>query len=527
VFYVESPATRQLLTKMRRGDYENLVIASSIIRPAANKYIRIFVKRLHGAPYRPLHPLIEGTLAETFGVMVYQEDVSRVAIDLAGFPIEEADGLRKVLSKKNRALRLPDFRERFFRGGAARGVSVEVLEKVWDMILSFDGYSFCKAHSASYAQVSYRLAYIKRFFPLEFIASVINNGGGFYSRQTYVDEARRMGFRILPPDVNKSGWEYTVEALPPDDAASRPSAGLRVGLGQLRDFARPLMERILAERGEGGPFLGFGDFLARVSPRAGNRTAPRAGNRTAPRAGNRTNARRAPRLGFSDLRVLIRSGALDSISEGCTRPQLFFRFHNEGGECGLGLAPPAPPLVGDYPEGVKLRDEAETLGLVISRHPLSLFRARIRRMVARYGLSPVLSSSAEIPEWKGKRVWISGILVTGKEVVTRKREQMIFVSFEDEEAVFETVLFPDAFERLSALLDQGWAFLILGRVEEDLGALAISVENLVRVSRGAEDAEEIVPSSPGRAASPRVFFWGYGETEEPRPVGEAGPLLSR
>ena len=118
VFYVESPATRQLLTKMQKGDYENLVIASSIIRPAANQYIRTFVKRLHGAPYQPLHPLIENTLAETFGVMVYQEDVSRVAIDLAGFPIEEADRLRKILSKKDRDLKLPDFGE---NSSAARG----------------------------------------------------------------------------------------------------------------------------------------------------------------------------------------------------------------------------------------------------------------------------------------------------------------------------------------------------------------------------------------------------------------------
>ena len=188
--------------KMQRGDYENLVIASSIIRPAANKYIQTFVKRLRGAPYRPLHPLIEQTLAETFGVMVYQEDVSRVAIDLAGFPIEEADRLRKILSKKDRALKLPDMRERFFHGARARGVAEETIVKVWDMILSFDGYSFCKAHSASFAQVSYRVAYLKRFYPLEFMASVINNGGGFYGRQTYLDECRRMGFPILPPDVN-------------------------------------------------------------------------------------------------------------------------------------------------------------------------------------------------------------------------------------------------------------------------------------------------------------------------------------
>jgi DNA polymerase III alpha subunit len=482
VFYVESPATRQLLTKMGRGDYENLVIASSIIRPAANKYIRIFVKRLHGAPYRPLHPLVENTLAETYGVMVYQEDVSRVAIDLAGFPIEDADKLRKILSKKDRELRLPDFRDKFFSGGRTRGVEDGVLEKAWEMILSFDGYSFCKPHSASYAQVSYRLAYIKRFHPLEFIASVINNGGGFYGRQTYVDECRRMGFPILPPDANRSRWEYTVEESGPGAAR-----GLRVGLGQLRDVARPFMEALLEERDKGGVFAGFRDFLARTAPR------------------------------YSELRVLIRSGALDAISDGCTRPQLFFRYQNREGEEGFGFIPPAPPSVGDYPERVKIRDEVETLGIVVSRHPLALFRKRIAGLAERHGLSPLIRSR-DIPRWRGKRVWIPGLLVTGKEVATKKSEPMIFVSFEDEEAIFETVLFPDAFKAYYHILDGGWAFLIHGRVDEDLGALAIGVERLVRISR--RDA-----TGAGAAERPPVFLWGYGDVEEQAAAG-AGPVGS-
>ncbi len=458
VFYVESPATRQLLTKMQRGDYENLVIASSIIRPAANQYIRTFVKRLHGAPYRPLHPLIEQTLAETFGVMVYQEDVSRVAIDLAGFPIEEADRLRKILSKKDRALKLPDFRERFFRGARARGVQEETIVKVWDMILSFDGYSFCKAHSASYAQVSYRVAYLKRFYPLEFIASVINNGGGFYGRQTYVDECRRMGFPVLPPDVNRSRWEYTVE----DNA-------LRVGLGQLKDARQGLVEAVITERERGGEFCGFRDFLLRTLCR------------------------------FEDIRIFIRSGALDSVSDGYTRPQLFFRWLNIEKEAGLGFLPPAPPLVGDYPPRVKLADEVKTLGIVVTRHPLELFRPRIDRIARHHGLSPFIGSAA-IPEFRGRKVWTAGILVTGKEVATKKREPMIFVSFEDERAVFETVLFPDAFQRFYPMLDDGWAFLIYGKVEDDLGALAISVENLVPISRRVESGA--VPERPP------VFMWG-------------------
>ncbi len=465
VFYVESPATRQLLTKMQRGDYENLVIASSIIRPAANKYIRTFVKRLRGAPYKPLHPLIADTLAETYGIMVYQEDVSRVAIDLAGFPIEKADKLRKILSKKDRELRLPDFKEDFFIGGRAKGVGDDALGKAWEMILSFDGYSFCKPHSASYAQVSYRLAYLKRYHPLEFIASVINNGGGFYGRQTYVDECRRMGFPVLPPDVNESRWEYTVE-----------QGGLRVGLGQLRDVSRPFLEALLAERERGGPFRGFRDLLARTRPR------------------------------YADLRVLIRSGALDSVSDGCTRPQLFFRHQNMGAEEGFGFIPPAPPAVGDYPPRIKIRDEVETLGLVVSRHPLSLFRARIGRLVECQGLSPFIASP-QIPRWRGKRVWTAGILVTAKEVATKEREPMIFVSFEDEHAVFETVLFPDAFREFYPALDDGWAFLIYGRVDEDLGALAISVEKLERVTR-----RQAVGA--GAAERPPVFLWGHGEASE-------------
>ncbi len=448
VFYVESPATRQLLTKMQRGDYENLVIASSIIRPAANQYIRTFVKRLHGAPYQPLHPLIEQTLAETFGVMVYQEDVSRVAIDLAGFPIEEADRLRKILSKKDRDLKLPDLREKFFQGARGRGVSEQTIVRVWDMILSFDGYSFCKAHSASYAQVSYRVAYLKRFYPLEFIAAVINNGGGFYGRQTYVDECRRMGFEVLPPDVNKSRWEYTVEA-----------SGLRVGLGQLKDARRELVDALVQERDRGGPYAGFRDFLLRVPCR------------------------------FEDIRVLIRSGALDSVSDGCTRPQLFFRWQNVDREEGLGFLPPPPPLIGDYPERVKLKDEVSTLGIVVTRHPLVLFRPRILRIVQRGGLAPFIRS-IDIPDHRGEKVWTAGILVTGKEVSTKKREPMIFVSFEDELAIYETVLFPGSFARFYPLLDDGWAFLVFGRVEDDLGAVSISVEKLLPVSRKNGEAAE-------------------------------------
>ena len=231
-----------------------------------------------------------------------------------------------------------------------------------------------------------------------------------------------------------------------------------------------------------------------------------------------------PRL--VDLRALIRSGSLDSVADGCTRPQLFFRFLNIAKEDGLGLVQPVPSLVGDYPARTKLADEVRTLGMVVSRHPLTLFRGRIERIARTHGLGPVITS-ADIPRYKGRRVWIPGILVTGKEVVTKGREPMIFVSFEDEHAIFETVLFPDAFRRYFPMLDDGWAFLVHGRVDEDYGALSIGVERLVKVSRdsgaAAGDAAGAGAGAgvPSRAAAggaadvaapdrPPVFAWWSG-----------------
>jgi DNA polymerase III alpha subunit len=461
IFYVESPATRQLLQKMRAGDYERLVIASSIIRPAANRWIQEFVKRLHGAPYRPLTPRLQQTLAETCGIMVYQEDVCRVVIDAAGFSPGEADQLRKVLSKKDRELRLPDFRERFFRRGAERGVPLDSLERIWDMILSFEGYSFCKAHSASYALVSFKLAHLKRLYPLEFFASVINNGGGFYSRQAYLNEVRRLGFPILPPEVNSSGLAYTVE-----------QGALRVGLAQLKGLPLEFLERIVEERRRRGPYADLPEFLRRLHP------------------------------GLPEVRVLIRSGALDGIAGGLTRPQLFWLYFRFDGD--LLLAPPLPPGIGDYPPRVKLLDELATLGLMISRHPLPLFRARARRLARRGGFPPLVDSRA-IPACRGRTVSLAGLLVTGKEVLTRSREPMIFVSFEDEYGVFETVFFPRAFRRFYPLIDGGGVFLVSGRVLDDLGALSLHVEGVRPLGR--EQGEE---GSPLAAVSGGV--WGWGES---------------
>ena len=441
VFYVESPATRLLLKKMGKGDFEHLIVASSIIRPAANKFIREYVKRLRGGSYTALHPAMDKTLAQTYGIMVYQEDVSRVAIAVAGFSSIEADSLRKILSKRARHIRLHEYRERFLRGAAVSGADMAVAQKIWEMILSFEGYSFCKAHSASYALLSYKLAWFKRHHPLEFMISVINNAGGFYTRQVYINAARRMGFRIMGPDANRSSLCYTAEA-----------GSLRIGLSQLKDASSSLLEKVVQERKKKGPYTGYFDFLRRLSPV------------------------------IEDLRPLVKSGCLDSISSGLSRPQMFWAFNHPKTMHDLFEQVSIPVCVKDYTLKTKLLDEKRALGLITRHHPIVLFSGRVKKHLS-HNPGPPCIDSRSIPVFTGRRVRIAGSIVTRKEVATRRKRLMSFLSFEDSYSVFETVAFPGVYERASDELESGFAFLITGKVEEEFGAHQIVVEALLRLNR--------------------------------------------
>ena len=272
-FYIESPATRLLLKKLwtdmpahRRAQadvFEYLVIVSSLIRPAANRFIQEFVRRAHGLAYRPLHPLVEDVLAETHGIMVYQEDVTKVAMGLAGFSAEEGDQLRKILSKKHKHRQLQDYRQQFFDGALARGVELRTIQAVWEMMMSFVGYSFCKPHSASYAQVSFKSAYLRAHYPAEFMAAVISNQGGFYSTFAYLSEARRMGLTILPLDINTSEWAYRGIGMT-----------LYLGFMQLKGLERAFVTRFLKERQCHGALSIISGFSDSAQSRTGTDSPP-------------------------------------------------------------------------------------------------------------------------------------------------------------------------------------------------------------------------------------------------------------
>ncbi|WP_419175685.1 DNA polymerase III subunit alpha [Desulfosediminicola sp.] len=432
-FYIESPAMRLLQQKAATGDFEQLVIQSSIIRPAANDFVREYVRRLHGGAWQPLHPLVGDVLDETFGLMVYQEDVSRVAVALAGFSHARADGLRKVMSKKDKELRLHDYRERFYSGCRERDIAEKDIDQVWEMIMSFSGYSFCKPHSASYARVSYQAAYLKHHHPAEFMAAVISNQGGYYSTMAYVSEAKRLGLEILHPDVNHSRYRWQGN-----------STKIRVGLQAIHGLSEKLVTRLLVERNK-GDFSSPLDFWNRVVPAE------------------------------DEGRALIHAGAMDSLDPQLNRTALLWQWAAFQRSRVLSrtssLFPvqlPPPPALQPPDLGSQMRREYELLGFLCRHHPIT-FMGRAPQGVVKM---------EEVAAHVGRRIRCVGWLLTGKIVSTKTGEAMEFLTFEDETGIQETTFFPKVYKRAAHLLQSGRAYILTGLVEEDYGAVTLTVENI-------------------------------------------------
>ncbi len=437
-FYIESPAMRLLQQKAAVGDFEHLVIHSSIIRPAANECIQEYIRRLHGGPWAPIHPLLDDVLAETFGIMVYQEDVSRAAMALAGFGDAEADGLRKVMSKKDREHQLQDYRNHFVSGARAKGVTDAQIEAVWSMMMSFSGYSFCKPHSASYAQVSFQAAFLKVHFPAEFMAAVISNQGGFYNTFAYVSEARRLGVTILPPDVRQSGIRWI-----------GGGGYIRVGLMAIKGLTAKTMERIVAQR-EPVPYKSLDDFFNRVRPAE------------------------------DEARALIYCGALDGLAPDLSRGRILWQLARwQAGGAEERRAPllfdtrqgsPAAPELPPDDRMTRLRREFKVLGFLCGQHPMTLFAPAVHRARA--------VKAVELPRYLNRKVRFVGWLITAKLVHTKKGDPMEFLTFEDETGIVETTFFPKTYDRFCHLIDRGRPYLLGGLVEQNWGAITLTVSQV-------------------------------------------------
>jgi len=446
-FYVESPATRQLLEKTGHGDYETLVAISSIIRPAANRIAAEWVKRhrwMKQPGNRPnwpvVHPIVEKTLAETHGLMVYQEDVSRVAMALAGFDAVDGDRLRKIISKKDKQQVLADYRRKFESGCEAKGLNASQIQQVWSMIESFAGYSFCKPHSASYAMVSFKSAFLKFHYPAEFLAAVIANGGGFYSCYAYLSHARRLGLDVLGPDINDSRIAYRGY-----------NGRIRMGLSQIKDIKRETLQRTVEARTHGN-YRDLDDFLHRVRP------------------------------SLEEAKRMILVGCFDELEADSNRPTLIWRAlhwfakhqRQENTLVGEVVDRGDLPKMADYDRRTVLNLEHKLLGFVVSEHPLARYGKRLTSIQR--------IRAIDIANHQRRYVTLAGWLITGKTVHTKDDEPMCFLTFEDETGLVEAVMFPELYRRRAPLLGYSRPFIIKGEVVNDMGSLTLTLHDMERLA---------------------------------------------
>ncbi|MFH0755768.1 MAG: DNA polymerase III subunit alpha [Bacteroidota bacterium] len=439
-FYIESPAMRGLLTKLKCDSYRSLVAASSIIRPgvAQSGMMREYIHRFHQpGDFEYLHPIMEEQLKETFGVMVYQEDVIKVCHHFAGLDLADADVLRRAMSGKYRSRKEFDqIAQRFFDNCRDRGYSDQLTQEVWRQISSFAGYSFSKAHSASFAVESFQSLYLKVHYPLEFMTAVINNFGGFYRTWVYFNEARRWGATINLPCVNRSEYKTSISGK-----------DIFIGFIHLQNLEQQVAVMIIDERSERGDYQSLEDFLERVP------------------------------AGLEQVVILIRIDAFRFT--GRSKKELLWDAHLI-----LGNQKKKDPIRELFP--VKKRefrlpeleqtalensyDEMELLGFSVTIPAFELLQTSFRgKVMARQMLQHL-----------GRKVRMLGNLVTIKYVRTKHHQWMHFGCFLDAEGeFFDVVNFPDSLKRYP-YKGQG-IYLIYGEITEEFGFPGMTVEKMAKL----------------------------------------------
>jgi len=444
-FYIESPAMRQLITKLKCDNYLTLVAASSIIRPgvASSGMMKAYIERHHNpGMVEYLHPVMEEQLRETYGVMVYQEDVMKIGHHFGGLDLADADVLRRLMSGKDRGKKhLVEIEDKFFSNCRSLGRPLHIAKEIWRQMESFAGYSFNKAHSGSFAVESYQSLFFKTYYPLEFMVSVLNNYGGFYQRKVYVNEARRAGAAIHVPCLNKSVFNTCIYGT-----------DIYLGFDCLLSVEKDLAMRIPEDRLRNGDYLGLENFILRTG------------------------------AGLEQVEILIRCGAfgftgyskkqllweantlLSSVKQQAGANLLFHSFNRK---------PVLPEL--DYHITEDLYDEIELIGFTVSATMFELAKSSFR------GDMP----ADALANHEGKIVRMVGDFVCDKYVQTKNGKVMKFGTFLDSNGqFFDTVHFPPSLAKYP-LYGNG-LYLVEGKVVQDFGCPAIEVERIGRLPLKAD-----------------------------------------
>jgi DNA-directed DNA polymerase III PolC len=446
-FQLESPAMRGLLKKMQIQNVNDVIAAVALIRPgAAGSGMKdVYIRRRAGLEKTTyVHPTLAPALEDTYGVIIYQEQVLRVAHFVAGLSLSQADTLRRAMTKSRTKKEFMSIYKDFIEGALAHGLKKDQAETVWKFLSQFVGYGFNKAHSATYGTIAYQTAFLKFYFPVEYMCAVLNNQGGFYSRMAYIEETRRMGITLLPPDVSFSEKYFSCEGR-----------AIRTGLSAVFELTNITIKRIIEERSK-NPFSNIFDFLSRTA------------------AGEKETAH------------LIKAGALQSLHP--SSPQLlvlnkiFFKnkkkkIMTEYVTAQLDLPP--------YTSYQKILNEMEMLDFGVQAHPLTLFEDHIDWAS--------ITSSSQIEHYKNKTVQICGWLVTSRRVRTNKDQYMKFLTLEDRHGLCEVVLFPETYAKFGHLVRSHGPYIIRGKVQSRLpGEANLIAEHIEVVVMGKSELENVL-----------------------------------
>jgi DNA polymerase-3 subunit alpha len=466
LFQFESDGMRDILKRFKPDRLEHLTALNALYRPGPMQMIDDFIRRRHGktrVTYE--HPAVEPILKETYGVMVYQEQVMKIASALGGFSLGEADILRKAMGKKKVEVMSAQM-EKFLSGCAANSVPERKARKVWQLMEQFAGYGFNKSHSAAYAWLAYQTAYLKANYPAHFMAALLTSERANTDKIVqYIAECREMGIQVLPPDVNEAQKFFTVvprsesgdsaefaeDEDAPDGGASPPAADIRFGLAAIKNVGEGAVEAMLAAREEGGRFRSLFDFCDRVDLKAVNRRV---------------------------VESLVKSGSLDSIDDrrsalfraidGATdagqkrqrdreqgQASLFGMLDDAGAE---GAVPATVPDVPPWAEAERLAFEKESLGFFITGHPLERFRGELEQWAsASTGTLDQAPADGEVS--------LGGIITGLRLIKTKKGDRMASFALEDLEGSVECLVFPETFKKTAGRLADDQVVLVKGRAE--------------------------------------------------------------
>jgi len=470
IFQFESSGMRDILRRYKPDRLDDLIALNALYRPGPMDMIDDFIARKHGEKAVTFDfPETKDILEESFGVIVYQEQVMQLSNRLGGYSLGEADLLRRAMGKKKKE-EMDKQRARFMEGAKAKGLNPKKVEKIFDQMAKFAGYGFNKSHSAAYAYLAYVVAYLKTNYPLEFMSALLTSETGNVAKVVkYINECRDMGIRVLPPDVNASEYNFT-------PVSDEKGQAIRFGLGAVKNVGQNAVEAIIKARGELGRFKSIYQFCEHVDMQSTNRRV---------------------------IESLIKAGALDSI-EG-TRSQLLLALDGaiesgnraakdrDSGQAGLfGGGPadehpePALPKANDWTLKEKLQGEKELLGFYITGHPLDSYEDKISELATHD------STRLEGLE-KGNEVALCGMITAVQK--RRNREGKPWVSFviEDRAGSIDAMVFTTQYERLAPSVVEDQAVLIRGSALPEEG-------NPTKVS-----VQEIVPLDNARVSLPSLI----------------------